>query len=226
MNQGNEEPSKLITQKTDGSNKIKVPNSVIWDESLSLGAKGLYLIIYSYINDHDCIINKDFLKEKTKEGIKAFETLWKELKTKGYIKQRKIQTRSGFSYEYELLYGPETNNIELLKANIPGYFYVMKCLGYYKIGISIDCRRLGEYTHLPEEPEYPIIEFVNDMDKVEIMIHKKYNHLRLRDDKSEWFNLSENDIDDINNIIKPYIIENPNHSNYYFKYKNISDIEG
>lgn len=225
INQGNEEFSELVESNTDVANKIKVTNSVIWDKSLSLGAKGLYLVMCSYINDNNCIISKDFLKERCKEGDKAFETLWKELKDKGYIKQHKIQTGSGFSYEYELLNGSTTNNIKLLKANIPGYFYVMKCLGYYKIGISIDCKRLGEYTHLPEEPEYPIIEFVNDMNKVEIMIHKKYNYLRLRDDRCEWFNLSENDIDDINNIIKPYIIENPNHSKYYFKYKNNNDIE-
>ena len=215
----------MIASDINITNKISIPDSIIWDKTLSLGAKGLYALMYSYINDHDYIINKEFLKEKSKEGNRAFETLWKELKSKGFIKQRKIQTGSGFSYEYELLHGPTTNNIKLLKTNTPGYFYVMKCLGYYKIGVSTDCKRLGEYTHLPEEPEYPILEFVSDMDKTEIMIHQKYDHLRLRGNKSEWFDLNENDIGDINNIIKPYIIENPSHSKYYYKYVENNDIK-
>ena len=201
------------------TNKVKIPNSVIWDKSLSLGAKGLYLTMCSYINDRNRIVNKQFLKESCKEGDRAFDSAWNELKEKGYLKQYKMRKGGKtFYYEYELSDGPTTNNRKVFEINTSGYIYVMKCLGYYKIGISIDCKRLGEYTHLPEEPEYPILEFVDDMNKMEMMIHEKYDNVRLRGDKSEWFKLNENDIDDIRNMIKPYIVENPNHSKYYYKY--------
>ena len=76
-----------------------------------------------------------------------------------------------------------------------GYIYVMKCMGYYKIGMATgDLVRLGEYTCLPEKPLYEIIQYVYDAREIENELHSKYKHKRVR---SEWFNLSFTDLNDI-----------------------------
>ena len=81
-----------------------VSNSLIHDPEVSLKGKGLYCIIQSFITIPDFVLYKSHLRKSCKEGSKAFETAWKELKDKGYLVQYRVSDERGqFVYEYELL---------------------------------------------------------------------------------------------------------------------------
>ncbi len=86
-----------------------VSNSVAQDKNLSLKTKGLYLLIQSCIEspEFDFSHYKPALEAKCKEGSKAFDSAWRELKQAGYLKQYRIAHGSGeskgFHYKYELL---------------------------------------------------------------------------------------------------------------------------
>ncbi|GEM_PF-3878572 len=85
-----------------------VSNSAAQDINLSLRAKGLYLLIKSCIESpgFDCGHYKPELEAKCKEGSKAFDSAWRELKQAGYLKQYRIAhggESKGFHYDYELL---------------------------------------------------------------------------------------------------------------------------
>ncbi len=82
-----------------------VSNEVIRDDTISLKAKGLYSLIQSYITLDGFTLYKGFLKSKCREGKKAFNTAWNELKDSGYLLQYRMQEpeTKKFFYEYELL---------------------------------------------------------------------------------------------------------------------------
>ena len=91
--------------------------------------------------------------------------------------------------------------------NENGIIYVMKNCGYYKIGkAKIGSSRFGEYTKLPEEPEYIIKRIVSNYGKVEIALHERYKKKRLRDGGCEWFNLSEQDLMEIKKFVCKYAV--------------------
>lgn len=82
----------------------QVSNTALRDCQLSLKAKGLYGLIQSYVTLENFVLYKNTLRKVCKEGEKAFESTWKELKTAGYLVQYKLQKTDGtFYYEYELL---------------------------------------------------------------------------------------------------------------------------
>lgn len=87
-------------------------NKVARDKKLSFKAKGLYLLIASYITlDYEGFtLTKSFLKTQCNEGEKAFESTWKELKQKGYLRVYLKPIKGRWSSEYELL--DEVDNIE------------------------------------------------------------------------------------------------------------------
>lgn len=82
-----------------------VSNEVIRDDTISLKAKGLYSLIQSYITLDGFTLYKGFLKSKCREGKKAFNSAWNELKDSGYLLQYRMQEpeTKKFFYEYELL---------------------------------------------------------------------------------------------------------------------------
>ncbi|MBE1306146.1 DnaD domain protein [Clostridium botulinum] len=97
----------------------QVSNNALRDNSISLKAKGLYALIQSYITLEDFTLYKNYLKKQCKEGEKAFESAWKELKDAGYLIQYRLQDdtldennkkKMTFFYEYELL---DSKDIEL-----------------------------------------------------------------------------------------------------------------
>lgn len=86
------------------TNFAQVSNFALRDSDLSLKAKGLYSLIESYITLEDFIIYKNTLKKVCKEGDKAFEGAWQELKKAGYLVQHKHRKPDGsYYYDYELL---------------------------------------------------------------------------------------------------------------------------
>lgn len=68
-----------------------ISNEIIRDDTVSLKAKGLYALIQSYITLEDFSLYKGFLLSKCKEGKKAFDAAWKELKDAGYLIQYQMQ---------------------------------------------------------------------------------------------------------------------------------------
>ena len=83
----------------------QVSNMALRDPALSLKAKGLYSLINSYITMENYTLYKNKLKQDVKEGEKAFESTWNELKSCGYLIQYRLQDpkTKQFYYEYELL---------------------------------------------------------------------------------------------------------------------------
>ena len=102
----------------------------------------------------------------------------------------------------------EEQSNESQDAQYPyGYIYIMKMFNYYKIGKTKNKKRLGEYTRLPEEPEYVMIQFVRGMNKVEKLLHEEFKDKRLRNGRCEWFDLAQEDIDRANEIVSEYEVD-------------------
>lgn len=94
-----------------------VSNCALQDTDLSLKAKGLYGIIQSLIT-LDSDVYKWQIMKYCKESTTAFESAWKELKIKGYLKVIRLQDHVSktFFYEYELL-----DYLELKVQNTQGF---------------------------------------------------------------------------------------------------------
>lgn len=113
------------------------------------------------------------------------------------------------------------NNSKKEKECEDGFLYIMKNCGHYKIGISNNCYRLGEYTKLPEQPEYALIGYFKGYRKREQFLQKKYAKERLRDGQCEWFDLSDSQLYDIVEYLKKYHIEcDFNNYKYICEYVN------
>ncbi len=84
-----------------------VQNEITKDTRISLKAKGLYLVIQAYISMPDKKWTKDDFKNLTKEGNKAFDSAWKELKDFGYLKVHFMPDNGKWQAEYELLDEPD-----------------------------------------------------------------------------------------------------------------------
>lgn len=93
---------KFRTKKVNFS---MISNEIIRDDTVSLKAKGLYALIQSYITLEDFSLYKGFLLSKCKEGKKAFDAAWKELKDAGYLIQYQMQDQETkqFYWEYDLV---------------------------------------------------------------------------------------------------------------------------
>lgn len=84
-----------------------VQNEITRDAKISLKAKGLYLVIQAYISMPDKKWTKEDFRNLTKEGKKAFDSAWKELKDFGYLKVHFMPDNGKWKTEYELLDEPD-----------------------------------------------------------------------------------------------------------------------
>lgn len=84
-----------------------VQNEITRDVKISLKAKGLYLVIQAYISMPDKKWTKEDFRNLTKEGKKAFDSAWKELKDFGYLKVHFMPDNGKWKTEYELLDEPD-----------------------------------------------------------------------------------------------------------------------
>ena len=84
-----------------------VQNEITRDVNISLKAKGLYLVIQAYISMPDKKWTKEDFRNLTKEGKKAFDSAWKELKDFGYLKVHFMPDNGKWQAEYELLDEPD-----------------------------------------------------------------------------------------------------------------------
>lgn len=84
-----------------------VQNEITRDAKISLKAKGLYLVIQAYISIPNKKWTKEDFRNLTKEGKKAFDSAWKELKDFGYLKVHFMPDNGKWQTEYELLDEPD-----------------------------------------------------------------------------------------------------------------------
>ncbi|MBS7187132.1 MAG: hypothetical protein KH070_08235 [Clostridium sp.] len=84
-----------------------VQNEITRDVDISLKAKGLYLVIQAYISMPDKKWTKEDFMRLAKEGKKAFDSAWKELKDFGYLKVHFMPDNGVWRAEYELLDEPD-----------------------------------------------------------------------------------------------------------------------
>lgn len=99
-----------------------ISNSALEDNRLSLKSKGLYAFIQSYIGKPNFTLYKRTLIAKCKEGPKAFDSAWKELKDTGYLKIYRIPSGENdkFEYQYELLDEPDMQTAALINLKKDG----------------------------------------------------------------------------------------------------------
>ena len=104
------------------TNFATVSNEALQDSKLSLKAKGLYAMIQSYINTPDYDLYKWYLLKLCREGERAFDSAWKELKEHGYLKLYRMpgQKRAQFVYEYELLDVADQSTSSTINLNAKG----------------------------------------------------------------------------------------------------------
>ena len=137
-------------------------NNAVRDEGLSLKAKGLYVLIRSYITLEGFELTKSFLMQRCMEGEKAFNSSWDELKEKGYLKIHQYSTGNGkFRYEYELLD----------VADISGGVYLYR---YDKNGV-LSSTNVGSDS-LPVLQSNEDTEYNGQMDDENTEIDKGLNH--------------------------------------------------
>ena len=112
-----------ISQNGKFKNKISytvLSNVAIRDVTLSPQARGLYAVIRSYITIDNFTLYKDFLFDQFPCGVRAFNTMWNELKDKGYLKQYRQRRENGFTYEYDLLDEPDTSYPATINVRMDG----------------------------------------------------------------------------------------------------------
>lgn len=97
---------------------VQIQNSILLNDDLSISAKGLFCIIASVINIPNYKLKKNTIQKASKMGKDAFNRVWSELKTKGFLIQKECRDDHGLIYyEYELLDEPREDILE--KANKP-----------------------------------------------------------------------------------------------------------
>lgn len=100
---------------------VPIPQVIAKDKELSLKAKGLYLLIQSYITIPNFKLYKSYLMSMCVEGQCSFDSAWNELKNKGYLKIFKIAKADtkGFYYEYDLLdtAEPDTPSLTVVRRD-------------------------------------------------------------------------------------------------------------
>lgn len=98
-----------------------IPHSVCQDKNLSDKALGMYCRIFSYIHIPNFELTKSFLMSVSPSGETAFNSEWKELKEKGYLKQFRICDKKGvFRYEYDLMDKPDLTTPYLINVGTNG----------------------------------------------------------------------------------------------------------
>ena len=104
----------------------QISNYALRDKNLSRKAKGLYAEIYSYITIPNFKLSKSYLMKTGPEGETAFNSMWKELKEKGYLKQYRISVNNNgtmsFVYKYDLLDKPDLKTPYLTNVKLNGEF--------------------------------------------------------------------------------------------------------
>lgn len=90
-------------------------NNILKDTTLSLSAKGLYIVIQSFIGLKQFILTKANLQRYCSDSTYLFEKSWKELKNHGYLNHFISTTKNGsFAHSYILQRYPKEQNQSMI----------------------------------------------------------------------------------------------------------------
>lgn len=93
--------SGAFVRKTRGYSVVQ--NEALFNDSLSMSAKGLYALIAARIDYTAVPLTKQWLMFHCTEGERAFNRAWDMLKNNGYLVAHVRPAKHGrFCYEYEL----------------------------------------------------------------------------------------------------------------------------
>lgn len=105
---------------TEDYTEVSIP--MLMDPNLSLGAKGLYIVIARYLRlqsyKPDIVLTKDMLRRVCREGSNAFDRMFRELRSLGYlILTRCRSAKTGYpGYRYTLNQSPDTDAVSSCRA--------------------------------------------------------------------------------------------------------------
>ena len=105
---------------TEDYTEVSIP--MLMDPTLSLGAKGLYIVIARYLRlqkyKPEIVLSKDMLRRVCREGANAFDRMFRELRCRGYlILTRTTSAETGYpSYRYSLNQEADTRDVSLCRA--------------------------------------------------------------------------------------------------------------
>lgn len=131
-----------------------VQNDIVNDASISLKAKGMYLVIQSNITRPGQYWTKDDFIKLSTDGKKAFESGWVELKLKGYLKVHLFPNGNNWRVEYDLLDSPE--------EGVHTYYYNKK--GEVTLTRGGETEGEGDEVPLPAETVQKPSETKTDME--------------------------------------------------------------
>jgi hypothetical protein len=96
----------LIKKPKDFTNFTVVPNPILRDKNLSVGAVGLYCFLFSHTAEFTITI--EFIIGAFKDGKAAIKSKIKELETAGYLLRERVKGDKGLfvGYNYELVLEP------------------------------------------------------------------------------------------------------------------------
>lgn len=93
--------SGAFIRKTRGYSVVQ--NEALFNDSLSMSAKGLYALIAARIDYTAVPLTKQWLMNHCTEGERSFNRAWDMLKNNGYLVAHVRPAKHGrFCYEYEL----------------------------------------------------------------------------------------------------------------------------
>lgn len=107
---------------TEDYTEVSIP--MLMDPSLSLGAKGLYIVIARYLRlqmyQPKIVLSKDMLCTVCREGSNAFDRMFRELRSRGYLSlTREKNPQTGYPhYRYTLHKTPDTETVSSCYAQI------------------------------------------------------------------------------------------------------------
>lgn len=166
----------------------QVSNHALRDKKLSMKAKGLYSLIQSYITIEGFTLYKATLRKDSKEGRHAFESAWRELKSRGYLVQEQHNAGDGtFYYLYELLDKPyhrqETCTMVNLPHGKPGRYSNTD-------SSNTDLNNIKSNNDKGQNlrPDYPLKEYAKDIVREYVYTYKEIlgkDHPRLRREQLE-----------------------------------------
>lgn len=95
---------------------------MLMDPNLSLGAKGLYIVIARYLRlqayKPDLVLSKDMLRSVCREGANAFDRMFRELRSAGYLILTRVRSpKTGYPmYLYTLNKTSDTEAVSVCHA--------------------------------------------------------------------------------------------------------------
>lgn len=105
---------------TEDYTEVSIP--MLMDPNLSLGAKGLYIVIARYLRlqmyKPEIVLSKDMLRAVCREGSNAFDRMFRELRRCGYLcLTREQNPLTGYPhYRYTLHKIPDTDTVSVCRT--------------------------------------------------------------------------------------------------------------